>query len=214
MNLYCFGGLGVDDLSFVNFCPNNYDLKIVKWITPTKKESIDQYSIRLYKQLNITGKFCLLGVSFGGIVAQEIAKCHSPERLFLISAFVTKSEITLHLKFALKLKLHRIIPSIILKKSNFITFWLFGIEKVEDEKLLSKIVKATDVYFLKWAISEIAAWKGDLKLDSIRFHGEKDRIIPCPDVVQHKVQKAGHFMIYTHGIELTGILEKSQPISE
>ena len=62
----------------------------------------------------------LIGLSFGGIVATELSKIISVEKLILISSLKTKSEIPLIYRLAGKLHIHRIIPYSVLKKDHFL----------------------------------------------------------------------------------------------
>lgn len=67
----------------------------IEWIEPTSNESIIYYSKRLSKVINTSEKFCVLGVSFGGLIAMEISKLLKPELTILISSVETKNQLRL-----------------------------------------------------------------------------------------------------------------------
>jgi predicted esterase YcpF (UPF0227 family) len=53
--------------------PNHlYDVRVLEWISPNKKESIKQYAKRM-AALIIEKNIILIGVSFGGVMAQEMS---------------------------------------------------------------------------------------------------------------------------------------------
>ncbi|WP_443946477.1 alpha/beta fold hydrolase [Pedobacter sp. AW1-32] len=96
MNVYFISGLGADRRIFsnINLRP---DLKIihVNWIAFGKKESLEKYAARLSLQIDTSISFALVGVSFGGIIAVELAKLLKPSATVIISSSVKRTELPL-----------------------------------------------------------------------------------------------------------------------
>ena len=86
MNIYCISGLGADKRVFDHLNIINHDLKYLEWIDPFPNESIETYARRLSKGIDQDHPFILLGVSFGGIIAIEIAKITTPIHTIQISS--------------------------------------------------------------------------------------------------------------------------------
>jgi len=208
IKLYCLSGLGVDKRAFLNFTPQNIELIHIKWIEPISSETLEEYANRLYKSIEIGSKYNLIGVSFGGMIAVEFSKIKKPEELFLVSTVTNTQEFSTILKIGINLKLQKIIPSFLLKRSNYITHYFFGIKTSTDKRLLKKILKETNTIFLKWAINSIAEWKNNDEYLWTRIHGTEDRILPVKRNIDYKIIGGGHFMIVTHGKEITKIVEK------
>ncbi len=133
--LYIFSGLGADERVFQRLDFSGYSTTFVKWIVPQDKETIEQYATRLLDQITTT-KPTLIGLSFGGLIAVEVAKQIETEKVILIASAKTKNEIPFYYRFAGQLKIHRLLPTRILKSSNFITNWLFGASSTFDKQLL------------------------------------------------------------------------------
>lgn len=88
MKLYLIGGLGADERVF-RYLDIKNETQVIKWINPKSKEELKHYANRLLEQINQNEDFGLLGVSFGGIVAIELAKLAHPQKLILISSVET-----------------------------------------------------------------------------------------------------------------------------
>ncbi|MCT4561479.1 MAG: alpha/beta hydrolase [Crocinitomicaceae bacterium] len=207
MKLYCISGLGVNEKAFKNFAPKGFDLRFIKWISPKPNESIKEYSNRIFETQINEEDYCLLGLSFGGLVAQEIAQTHPPKKLFLISSLADKSEIPFLLRIGLNSGIHSFLPSQLFKSTNSITTWFFGIQKIEDKNLLHEILGETNTQFLKWALSVIKKWKPIRNINPIRIHGANDKMIKPRKQIDTLIN-GGHFMIVSKGKEISDIFEK------
>lgn len=207
--IYIFSGLGADERVFKKLDFSGLDVTFVDWILPLDQETIEQYATRLLDQIPSKNPI-LIGLSFGGIMAVEVAKHICTKKIILIASAKTKGEIPIYFRIAGRLNLHKLLPTAVLKSSNFITNWFFETSSIDDKKLLKQILMDTNSVFLKWAIGKIANWKNaDLPNNIFHIHGDSDRILPVAfvkaDVV---VQDGGHFMTLNKAEELTRILRK------
>lgn len=213
MKLYCLSGLGVDHRAFRNLQIEGVELVHIPWIDPVKKESLSEYAMRLFQSVSLPDDYNLIGVSFGGMVAQEFEKIQKPRSLFLVSTISNSSELSGPFKFGGKLKLYKVIPGIFLKQANWLSYVLFGVKLAEDKIVLKEILRDSDSTFFRWAMSAIVQWKNASRSNGIRLHGTKDRIIPVRGKPEFLIQEGGHFMIVTHGEELSqiirGVLKKN-----
>jgi pimeloyl-ACP methyl ester carboxylesterase len=208
--IYIFSGLGADERVFQKLDFSDYSPTFIKWIIPEKNETIQEYAAKLLNQIS-THNPILIGLSFGGIVAIEVAKQINAEKIILIASAKTKNEIPFYYRFSGMLHLHNLLPIWLLKSTNFITFWLFGAVSSFDKQLLTQILIDTDPVFLKWAIDKIVSWKNEIVLKNIyHLHGSTDKILPkhfikCNGVIQN----GGHLMTINKAEEINLIL-KSQ----
>lgn len=205
--VYVFSGLGADYRVFQNIELNDFNLNHILWIPPLNNESIAAYAKRLLSQIK-TPNPVLIGLSFGGIIAVEVAKLIETNKVILISSIKSKYEIPPYFRLAGKFKLHRLLPAKFLKTVNFLSYWFFGIETKMDKQLLKQILFDTNPQFLKWAINEIVMWKNEIILNNIyHIHGDDDHILPSfyikPDVL---IPKGGHFMILNKAEQIEAIL--------
>ena len=92
-NVYIFSGLGADKRVFQKMDFSEYNATFVEWILPNRTENIESYSKKLTEQIKHE-KPILIGLSFGGIIATEIAKIIETEKIILIDSAKNKTEIT------------------------------------------------------------------------------------------------------------------------
>jgi len=206
LKIYCLSGLGVDKKAFQNLKVNGIEFIHIDWIHPEKSESLEQYAKRLFEKSSIDENYNLLGVSFGGMIAIEFAKIRKPTNLYLISTISTRKELRPIFKIAGALRLHRIVPMSLLKKTNFITRYFFGVKKKEEIELLRQILKETDSDFLKWALNAVLTWKNTENPEATIIHGSNDKILPIGKNVNYTISQGGHFMIVSNGAEISEIL--------
>lgn len=204
MKAYCLSGLGADKRAFSNFEPKGLDLVHIDWHKPNDDETLEQYASTIAKKITSDGEpFMLIGLSFGGMVAIEIAKILKPAKLIVISSLLTKHELR-----GKTLRLPLLFPHKALMGSNFITRYLFGVSAEVDKQLLSQILQETDLNFIKWGLNAMLNWKNTEKPDCFRIHGTNDRILPATRDINYPVKNGGHFMISNRAEEITKIVEQ------
>ena len=211
MTIYLISGLGADKRAFQKLVfPDNFEVINIEWLIPIKQESLNNYALRISKQINTNKPFILVGLSFGGIIVTELNRIIKPVKSFIISSIQNKKEIPAFLRLLGTFKIHRIIPTKFLNRTNFVLYWFFGIENDLDKKLLSQILHDTDVQFLKWAINAILSWKQEpTQLNIYHIHGTKDKMLPIRFVKPNiKIEEGGHFMIYSMADKINLIFDK------
>ncbi|MBL7711559.1 MAG: alpha/beta hydrolase [Chitinophagaceae bacterium] len=193
--IYVFSGLGADERVFRLLEFPAHTVTFVHWIPPQSEETIEQYASRLLAQIS-SAKPILVGLSFGGLIAVEVAKQIDTEKVILLASVQTKSELPPYYRLIGKLKLHTLVPVALFKKPTLLTNWLFGATTKADQAILRQILVDTDPVFLKWAIDQVLNWANEtIHPNMVRIHGSADRILPLRFVrSDYTVQGGGHFM--------------------
>ena len=205
--IFIISGLGADERVFQKIDFGSFQPIHIKWLIPEKDESIESYSKKLLTQIDEINPI-IIGLSFGGIVAVEIAKQIQVKKIILISSAKTKKEIPIYYRLAGTLRLYKILPIQLLKKSNFATNWFFGVKTDFEKKILKQILLETNSLFLKWAIEKIILWKNELIITNyIHIHGSGDKILPMNFIENYvKIENGGHMMILNKPKELSKII--------
>ena len=206
--IYFISGLGADERAFRLISLPGYEIHNISWVEPLENENLKSYSIRLAEQIT-TEDPIIIGLSFGGIIAQEIAKHIKTKKVIIISSLKSRKELPLLYKIAGILRLNRIIPSFFFKKSTFITDIFFGAKGKSDKMLLKNILSSTDTKFLMWAIENALHWNPENTPDIIHIHGTKDKIIPIRYVKpDHIINDGGHLMVLNKAREVSSLLQE------
>ena len=206
-SVYVFSGLGADERVFHKINFSEFDVRFIQWLPPYKNERMEEYAVRLLPQITKPNPI-LIGLSFGGMMAVEVAKHIKVKRIIIISSGKNKNEIPFYYRLAGKLNLTKIIPATALIKTNLFTNWFFSNRSVDDKKMLSAILHDTDPIFLKWAIHAIATWQNKTVHKNLyHIHGDADRILPFKFVTCDETLKGGaHLMIVNRSSEVNEML--------
>lgn len=205
MKIYGIGGLGADKRVF-DFLKTDCEFIPIEWIEPSCGERLEEYSYRLSKVIDVAEPFCILGVSFGGLVAVEISKILNPNITILISSIETKKELRFVFRMIRKMKIIDILPARLLIPHKKLVKFLFG----TNLPILNAILNSTDIHFVKWAAKEFVNWDNcDRVRNLLRIHGTHDKIIPWKGSAPVElVEKGQHFMIVDRATEISQIINE------
>ncbi|WP_299252412.1 hypothetical protein [uncultured Cytophaga sp.] len=211
MTLYFISGLGADKRIFERLTFQD-SLKIVyiDWVVPIKNESIRDYAIRLSHKIDSTEPFCIVGLSFGGMIVTELSTIVSPQKTILISSISSDVERPWYFKIFKCIPIYKLSSEKILSKSPFFIYKLIGVENKEDKIVFDAMLLNTNIDFFKWAIHAIINWKQRKKiLNLYHIHGDSDLIFPLKKInPQYVIPKGTHLMVYTRAEEISNILSK------
>ena len=209
-NIYCVSGLGADRRVFTKLQFEGYRPVHLEWLSPETGETLPDYAKRLAAKIE-DEKPILIGLSFGGIVAIEIAKQIAVEKLILISSVKTTSENPWYFRLFSWFPVHLLIPfKSLLWAVYWVIDWFFSLENAAERQLFKTILADTDANFLRWAINRVVLWRNEtIPQNTYHIHGTGDRIFPMtfisPDVI---VERGGHFMIMNRAERVSQIIDR------
>ena len=195
---------------FQNFSFEGFNVIHIDWILPLENETLQNYASRISENINDENAI-LIGLSFGGILSVEISKIKKFKKIFLLSSAKTKFEIPFYYRVLGKLNLLKFIPISLLKKVNFLTYYVFGAKTNSEKYLLKDIIKNTDENFLKWALHQIINWKNkDFDANIVHIQGNRDLILPHYFVkYDYLIERGTHFMTLNQSEQIEQIILRS-----
>ncbi|MBI3240168.1 MAG: alpha/beta hydrolase, partial [Flavobacteriia bacterium] len=106
------------------------------------------------------------------------------------------------------LRLHKLLPTFLLTRSNALSNWFFGTTDAFDRGLLKEILRETDPVFLKWAIDQLVKWENETLIENTtHIHGTNDRILPKRFVQSdYSIENGGHFMTVNKAEEISQLM--------
>lgn len=208
-SLYCISGLGADERIFANLKLDGWELEHLPWLRPGKKETIEAYATRMAKSIQYSSPF-LLGVSFGGIIAIEIARQLPLQKLIIISSIKTTYEMPSWMRIAGALHLNKLVPMRPYKFTQKIGNNRLGVSNDEERDMVGEYRRKADPIYLEWAVDQVLNWKNSWQPGHIiHIHGDKDKIFPLKNIRPHHIIKDGtHFMIYNRAPDISRIIAK------
>ena len=191
-------GLAASSMVFENIKLDGkkYSLHRIDWIQPKKNESIKAYCVRLSKKIKHKNPI-LLGVSFGGIIAQELDKIIKVKKLIIVSSVKSHKEYPILYKIARDYQLNNALPFGMF--DNFIKFSLkLNINKLYKRiDLAERYLTERNEIYLEWAVWSLLNWKQEkYRPDLIHIHGDKDKVFPIENISKCiKIKGGRHEMI-------------------
>ena len=198
--IYTIPGLGFDQRIFSKLNLPGHDLHHLNWIKPRSNEPIHIYAARLAEKISHPPEHCILvGHSFGGIMAQEIAAVLPVKKIILISSIKSGKEKPLNFRSVATLGLHKWFT----KRMTLNTFryWgkYFGYGTDELQQLFRDMVAGQSDEYLKWALYQLSIWEGVGQQAEIgHIHGEMDKTFPVKLIKEPvlKVENGTHMMVF------------------
>ena len=205
---YLIPGLGADERVFRRLRLAG-TVHVLEWLAPTSPtEPLAHYAARLAAAVPTDAPCWLVGVSFGGLLAQEIGRLRPLARVVLISSLGSPRDLPPLLRLAGATGAHRLLPFGLLKWLPRLAQWFFGARGGTEYRLLRQILADTDPAFARWATAQLLAWRGPGLPEAVRIHGTRDRLLPAGAArIDYPVPGAGHFLIVSHAPQLSHLLD-------
>ena len=206
--VYFLSGLGADKRAFslldLSFCEPVF----IDWIKPLKNELLANYAGRLRKQIPEEHPV-VVGVSFGGMLASEMAKSDPLMKVIIIASNKSAAEFPYYLRLGKYFPVYRWMPEKLIKSGRNLN-WVLGVKDKAQKKLLSDIVADIDPAFLKWAIYAILHWQEkNAPANITHIHGSADKLLPFRYVrADYKIEGGTHLISINKPKEISTLLQK------
>jgi pimeloyl-ACP methyl ester carboxylesterase len=182
-----------------------------QWLKPLPHELLSDYAKRWSKFLHLKPGVCLIGVSFGGMVALEMAKWVKPKAVILIGSCRSSKDVPFILRMAGSLPIWPWVGKGFTRIFPRVSGWFLGAETQEQSRLLIRMYLETPNDFLNWTVDAIRGWTGVPALRSkvYHIHGDKDHLIPVRNIRPNQmVQGGGHLINLTHSKQVNNFIKK------
>lgn len=150
-NIYCISGLCADSRIFSNLSVADTCFIHISWPEYEVSDTMETYAMKVSEMITESNPI-IVGLSFGGMLATQIAKIRDVEKVILISSAKNVSEKPAILSLFKSVINADILPSKIYKTTNPFLFYLFGTESIEDKNAIREIIKNSDAELMKRCI--------------------------------------------------------------
>ncbi|TDE41852.1 alpha/beta hydrolase [Flavobacterium rhamnosiphilum] len=196
--VYLMPGLAASTAIFERIAlpEDTFEIHLLEWEIPLDKESLADYAKRITEKIKHPNPV-LIGVSFGGILVQEMAKYVEAQKVIVISSVRSNLEFPRRMKIAKTTKAYKLIPMKLIANIESLAKFSFG-EKVNQRlKLYEKFLSVRDIRYLNWAVEQVILWNRTVVDENvIHIHGDMDDVFPMKYIKNCIVVKGGtHIMI-------------------
>ena len=173
-----------------------FRIHYLEWMIPLDNENLTSYAKRM--SLKVTYKSSvLIGVSFGGILVQEMSLFLSLRKVIIISSVKTRFELPRRMKIARITKLYKLIPTRLANNVDALAKYTFGKTVTKRLELYKKYLSVRDKKYLDWAIEQVICWDRIIEIPNVlHIHGNNDAVFPIKHISNVLVLEGGsHIMI-------------------
>lgn len=197
--VYFMPGLAASPAIFENIKldENEFEVVLLEWKIPFKGESLQDYAKRIADDITRANPV-IIGVSFGGILVQEISKIISVRKTIIISSVKSSKEFPTTFKLAKLTYIYKIFPTTILQNIESYIPDSINNKYLKGRKgLYKKYLSVRDKLYLEWSIEQVVLWdRAELDPDVIHIHGSKDEVFPIKYIPNCIVVEGGtHIMV-------------------
>jgi len=199
IHVYFVPGLGASSSIFehIKLPTALFEMHCIEWLQPIQNETLVEYAQRMSAFVKETN--CILvGVSFGGILVQEMAQFVHPKKVVIISSIKSNQELPAVMQMARKTLFYKILPTRLLGKIPVLASYVKGKNLLaKSMQLYKKYLSMHDTYYLDWSIKQILYWnRSEANPEIIHIHGDLDGVFPIKYCNPTVVVKGGtHIMI-------------------
>ncbi|GAA3585341.1 alpha/beta hydrolase [Snuella lapsa] len=199
IHIYLMPGMAASPIIFehIKLPEDRFEIHWLEWIMPlNNNESLHDYALRLSKHIK-HDDVVLLGVSFGGVLVQEISKHIKVKKLIIVSSVKTVKELPVQMLLACKTKAYKLIPTQLASNIDILAKYAFGNGITKRLDLYKKYLSVNAPEYLSWAIKHMVCWKQEFfQEDIVHIHGDKDAVFPIKNIQSCITVKNGsHIMI-------------------
>ncbi|MEM9076093.1 MAG: YqiA/YcfP family alpha/beta fold hydrolase [Bacteroidota bacterium] len=184
IHVYLMPGMAANSSIFdgLNLPQNTFELHKLDWFPPQKRMSLQAYAKEMLKQVQHESPV-LIGVSFGGLLVQEMAKFISTKKVIIISSVKSKKEMPKKMIFAKYTKAHKLLPTGLVTNIEVLAKYAFGETVTKRLELYEKYLSIRDKNYMDWAIDNMVNWNWEKPMENVvHIHGEKDNVFPITNI--------------------------------
>ena len=198
IHVYLMPGMAANPSIFENIKlpKNQFKIHWLEWVIPHKNESLSEYAKRMTLMVEHE-HVVLLGVSFGGVLVQEMSKYISLRKLIIVSSIKTKYEMPKRMKVVRLTKAYKVLPTSLISNIDMLAKYAFGDGVKKRVALYKRYLSVNDKRYLDWAITQMVCWNQEEPIAGcVHIHGDNDMVFPYKNINDCITVKGGtHIMI-------------------
>lgn len=198
IHVYFMPGMAASSSIFerIKLPEEQFEMHFLEWVLPEKNETLVDYAKRMCQNIKHED-IVLIGVSFGGVLVQEMAQFLKVRKTIIISSVKSNKELPSRMKIARITKIYKLVPTSLAQNVEVLAKYAFGDVVKKRLELYEKFLSMREKSYLDWAIDQILNW-GRVEADPrvIHIHGDADEVFPVKNIKEYiKVEGGTHIMI-------------------
>lgn len=184
IHVYFMPGMAANPSIFkhIQLPEDQFEKHLLSWFVPDKNMTLSEYALKMTESITHEN-IILIGVSFGGMLVQEMASHVKTKKVILVSSVKHESELPKRMLFAKYTKIHKLLPTGLVNNVELLAKYAFGETVNKRLELYEEYLSVKDKYYIDWSIDQIVNWKpGYCPECMVHIHGEKDNVFPIGNI--------------------------------
>lgn len=198
IHVYFMPGMAASPKIFehIKLPESQFKIHYLEWLIPLDNETIKAYAKRMVKPIKYEN-IVLLGVSFGGVLVQEMSKYIRVRKLIIVSSVKSVSELPRHMLLAKITKVYKLVPTQLASNIDVLSKYAYGTKVSKRLELYKKYLSVNDSRYLSWAIENMVCWNQEkYNPDIVHIHGDNDTVFSIKNISNcTKIKGGTHIMI-------------------
>ena len=212
-HIYFMPGLAAGPEIFHNLTLDKelYEFHYLTWKKPLAlEESIANYAMRMTDEIKHDNPV-LIGVSFGGIIVQEMSKFIDVKKIIIISSVKSTNELPTRFKIASVSKIYKLFPTQIVTNFENYAKYFVGKSLEKKAKIYKKYLSVRGKTYIKWSIHSVINWRQEKPSEGIvHIHGSDDYVFPVKNIKNFiEIKDGNHSMIILKAKQISKIIHQS-----
>lgn len=196
--IYFVPGMATDKKIFerIRLPITKYQCNVIEWLPPKEKESLADYVQRMAANVTEVNPV-LVGVSFGGVIVQEMAEIIPVSKIIIISSVKSRQELPLYMRFGSYTKLYKLLTTSSVLSTPDLGKLGWNEKMRKRLRKMQPYLTVRDKKYLAWAIENMVEWRREEENpDVYHIHGTNDEVFPIKYIDKcRKVEEGTHAMI-------------------
>lgn len=176
---------------YIKLPKDQFQIHLLEWFIPEEDESLSDYALRMCKCIE-EDNIVLLGVSFGGVLVQEMSKHINLRKLIIVSSVKSVYELPRHMLLAKVTKAYKLVPTQLASNVDVLEKYAYGEVVTKRIELYKKYLSVNNSKYLKWAIKNMVCWSQEKPNPKIiHIHGDRDMVFPIKNIKDCIILKNG-----------------------
>jgi len=158
--VYLLPGLGADHRLFERMALAGHERHALDWPELPVGSTLADFAKVLAPRVKSSRPHALIGVSMGGMVAQELAALTAPQRVIIISSWKGPAEMPTPIRLLRGTHPERVLTRAFMQHTLPFMRWQMGVEGPEESALFDALLNVHSVAQLKVQINACLNWAG------------------------------------------------------
>lgn len=212
MDVFLIPGLGADHRLFARLELPGHRVVAFDWPEMPKGSTLSDFAAVLAAQVDKDRPHALVGVSMGGMVAQEMAALTAPRRVVIISSWKGPHEMPRPIKVLRGTHPERVLTRAFIQRTRPFLHWQMGTTTPEATQLFDTLLLVHTPEQLRVQVDAALNWNGPSEpvKGLVHIHGDADHLMPLASIKGAQVVKGGgHFMVFTHAGAVAPLVQRA-----